>query len=46
MNPKKIIIYQQDTLFNILDEIKETLDFEIIKANKDIFEDYKKKYKN
>ena len=45
MNPKKIIIYQQDTLFNILDEIKETLDFEIIKANKDIFEDYKKNTK-
>jgi len=45
MNSKKIIIYQQDTLFNILDEIKEMLDFEIVKADKKIFEDYKKNSK-
>ena len=45
MNSKKIIIYQHDTLFNILDEIKEILNFEIIKADKKIFEDYKKNTK-
>ena len=45
MNLKKIIIYQHDTLFNILDEIKEILNFEIIKADKKIFEDYKKNTK-
>ena len=45
MSSKKIIIYQHDTLFNILDEIKEILNFEIIKADKKIFEDYKKNTK-
>ena len=34
MNSKKIIIYQYDVLFNILSEIKEKLNFEVIKADK------------
>ena len=34
MNSKKIIIYQHDILFNILSEIKEKLNFEVIKADK------------
>ncbi len=33
MNNKKLIIYDYDILFNILYEIKEYLNFEIIKAN-------------
>ena len=41
MNFKKIIIYQQDILFNILNEIKENFDFDIIKANKETFDEYK-----
>ena len=39
MNFKKIIIYEYDTLFNILNEIKENLNFDIIKANN---KDFKK----
>ena len=35
MNSKKIIIYQYDALFNILNEIKEKFNFEIIKADKE-----------
>ena len=38
MNLKKIIIYEYDVLFNILDEIKENLRFEFIKANKTDFD--------
>ena len=34
MNSKKVIIYEYDTLFNILNEIKNNLNFDLIKANK------------
>ena len=37
MNYKKIIIYQYDVLFNILDEIKEIFNFDLIKANEENF---------
>ena len=33
MNSKKIIIFDYDILFNILDEIKENLNFDIINCN-------------
>ena len=33
MNLKKLIIYRHDTLFNILNEIKEILNFDLINAN-------------
>ena len=46
MISKKIIIYEHDVLFEILDEIKEKLSFDIIKANKKDFENIKKKIKN
>ena len=45
MISKKIIIYEHDVLFEILDEIKEKLSFDIIKANKKDFENIKKKLK-
>ena len=35
MNSKKIIVYQYDILFEILDEIKEKFNLDIIKANKE-----------
>ena len=41
MYHKKLIIYEYDSLFNILDEIKENLNFETIKANKDNIESIK-----
>ena len=41
MNHKKLIIYEYDSLFNILDEIKENLNFELIKANKNDFQNSK-----
>ena len=34
MSSKKLIIYEYDTLFNILNEIKEYCNFEIVKADK------------
>ena len=37
MNFKTLIIYESDTLFEILDEIKENLNFSIIKTDKKIF---------
>ena len=37
MNFKTLIIYESDTLFEILDEIKENLNFSIIKTNKKNF---------
>ena len=43
MNSKKIIIYQYDTLFNILNEIKEIFNFDIIKADKNNLEQLKSK---
>ena len=42
MNLKKIIIYEYDILFKILDEVKENLNFEILKANQENLEDIKK----
>ena len=41
MYHKKLIIYEYESLFNILDEIKENLNFETIKANKDNIESIK-----
>ena len=35
MNVKNLIIYNSSTLFEILDEIKENLNFNVIKCNKD-----------
>tara|TARA_Y100000389_G_scaffold60612_1_gene56753 strand:+ start:2556 stop:3173 length:618 start_codon:yes stop_codon:yes gene_type:complete len=43
MNSKKIIIYQYDTLFNILNEIKDFFNFDIIKADKNNLEQLKSK---
>ncbi len=42
MISKKIIIYENDVLFEILEEIKEKLGFGLIKADKKDFEDIKK----
>ena len=42
MNSKKLIIYDNSNLFNILNEIKENLNFELINANKDSLENIKK----
>ena len=36
MNSKKIIIFDYDILFNILDEIKENFNFDIISCNQKI----------
>ena len=44
MNPKKLIIYEYDTLFNILKEINEVLNFDLIHADKNNFDDIKKKF--
>ena len=35
MNSKKIIIHEYDILFDVLKEIKEKINFDIIKSNKD-----------
>ena len=37
MNSKKIIIHEYDILFDVLEEIKEKINFDIIKSNKDNF---------
>ena len=42
MNFKKIIIYQNDVLFNILNEIKEKFNFDVIRANPNNLDDLKK----
>ena len=42
MNLKKIVIYHHDVLFNILDEIKEKLNFNLEKVDKENFEELKK----
>ena len=42
MSSKKLIIYEYDTLFNILNEIKENCNFEIIKADTKNFDNLKK----
>ena len=41
MNHKKLIIYEYDSLFNILNEIKENLNFELIRAHKNDFKNDK-----
>jgi len=41
MSHKKLIIYEYDSLFNILNEIKENLNFEPIKAKENDFQDIK-----
>ena len=41
MNHKKLIIYEYDCLFNILNEIKENLNFELIKAQENNFQNIK-----
>ena len=45
MNSKKIIIYQYDILFDILNEIKEKFNFEVIKANEENLSTIKKNLK-
>ena len=37
MNSKKIIIFDYDVLFNILDEIKENFNFDLINSNQKNF---------
>ena len=44
MNSKKIIIFQYDILFNILYEIKDKLNFELIKINENNIENLKKNF--
>ena len=41
MSHKKLIIYEYDSLFNILSEIKENLNFELIKAQENNFKEIK-----
>ena len=43
MNSKKIIIFKNDVLFDILHEIGETFKFDLIKANDENLEEIKKK---
>jgi hypothetical protein len=43
MNLKKIIIFDNDILFNILNEIKDDLNFELKKLNVKDLKDLKKK---
>ena len=43
MNFKKIVIYQHKVLFNILDEIKEKINFDLSKVDKDDIDILKKK---
>ena len=38
MSHKKLIIYEYDSLFNILNEIKENLNFEPIRAQENDFQ--------
>ena len=46
MNLKKIIIYDYDNLFNILDEIKDYLRLELKKANKENLDQITKDFKS
>ena len=43
MNSKKLVIYEYPTLFNILNEISEVLNFDLILADRNDFNDIKKK---
>ena len=45
MNLKKIIIYKNDVLFHILNEIKDIFQFDLIRLNQIDQEDFKKKFK-
>ena len=42
MNTKKLIIYEYDILFSILNEINEVLNFDIIKAKKNDLDNIRK----
>ena len=42
MNSKKLIIYEHEILFNILNEISEVLNFDLILSDKNNFNDIKK----
>jgi len=44
MNLKKIIIYQHETLFNILSEISNLFNLNLIKADKTNFDELRKKF--
>ena len=46
MNSKKIIIFDYDVLFNILDEIKENFNFDLINSNQKNFDSLKDKLEN
>tara|TARA_B100000401_G_scaffold204954_1_gene138292 strand:+ start:1135 stop:1698 length:564 start_codon:yes stop_codon:yes gene_type:complete len=46
MNLKKIIVYQDNVLFSILNEIKENFNFEVLKANKKELDNYINAYQN
>ena len=46
MNSKKIIIHEYDILFDILEEIKEKINFDIIKSNKGNFHQTKENLKD
>lgn len=46
MNLKKIVIYENKILFNVLDEIKEEFNFGLIKANIEDFKEIKKKHES
>tara|TARA_Y100000996_G_C22203521_1_gene512326 strand:- start:16 stop:579 length:564 start_codon:yes stop_codon:yes gene_type:complete len=45
MNFKKIIVYDFDVLFNILEEIKQEFNFDVIRADKMVLDDLKKNLK-
>ncbi len=46
MNSKKIVVYQHEILFEILEEVKERLNFEIIKVDKENLSQIKDYLKN
>ena len=46
MNLKKIIVYQDNVMFYILNEIKENFNFEVLKANKKELDNHINTYQN
>ena len=44
MNLKKIIVYKNDVLFQILNEIKDIFHFDVIRLNEIDYEDFEKKF--
>ena len=46
MNLKKIIVYQDNVLFSVLNEIKENFNFEVLKANKKELDNHINAYQN